>query len=117
TAGWRFGSVMLRKTQAPVMASDSSRGPLVRHVRLLPGAHAAVDEEHLAVHVPGVVAAEIDGAAAADVATRDLATGRVQLHPAAEAVVAVDDRGEWRADEAGGEAVDADVVRGERDAQ
>src|SRR5688572_24659323 len=65
--------------------------PILRHIRLLPGAHAAIDEEHLAVDVPGVVAAQIDRAAAADVALRHLAAGRVQFHPAAKTLVAVDD--------------------------
>src|SRR4051812_8952649 len=46
--------------------------PRIRHVRLLPGAHAAVDEEHLAVDVAGRIAAEVDSAIPADVAVRDL---------------------------------------------
>ena len=54
-------------------------------IRLLPGAHAAVDQQHLSVDMLGGVAEQEHGGFAGDVWGRHLSVGRVPFHPAADA--------------------------------
>ncbi len=50
-------------------------------IGLLPDAHAAVDQEGLAVNMFGFVADQKQCGAGTDFWPRDLSVGRMQLHP------------------------------------
>src|SRR5262249_719736 len=60
----------LYQTAASRKGSIRTLREAIWHVRLLPGAHAAIDQQHLPLHVPRIIATQINGPTAADIAER-----------------------------------------------
>src|SRR5437867_5816309 len=87
TDGVASGCIDSQKTErtltlpSPGLPGEGKRREKSYWPRMLPGAHAAVDQQHLAVNMRGAVAAEKNRGGPAHVGGRDLTVGRVMRDP------------------------------------
>ena len=76
-------------------------GQSLRHVGLLPNAHAAVDQQRLAVNVLSRIGQQKHRRRSTDFGSRNFTVGRVQLHPRVEFRILIQDVRQRRAYQSG----------------